>query len=94
VDADYIYSVTFQPDTVPVAIFERPRKMVKTGNSDSQPGDEGNIRAGELNMLTPEQVAQIDRMLESVKPYGEVHIIVQQGRVRYINRVESYKAWE
>ncbi len=46
-----------------------------------------------LTKLTLEQVKQIDEMLIDVGEYGEVHIIVQRGELRYINKVESYKLW-
>lgn len=44
-----------------------------------------------LQKLTPEQIRQIDEMLEEVGLYGEVHIIVQRGELRYINKVESFR---
>ena len=47
----------------------------------------------QLLRLTLEQVQRIDRMLAEVGEYGEVHIIVQKGELRYINKVESYKLW-
>ena len=46
-----------------------------------------------LNNLTPEQVRQIDEFLSSVGDYGEVDLIVQNGELRYINRIESHKTW-
>ncbi len=46
-----------------------------------------------LQFLTPEQLLRIDQLLASVGDYGEVHLIVQRGELRYINRVESFKAW-
>ena len=46
-----------------------------------------------LKRLTPDQIRRIDELLASVGEYGEVHLIVQKGQLRYINRVESYKAW-
>jgi len=46
-----------------------------------------------LEFLTPEQVIRIDKALATVGEYGEVHLIIQRGELRYINRVESYKAW-
>jgi hypothetical protein len=42
--------------------------------------------------LTPAQVARIDALLATLADYGEIHLIVQRGELRYINRVESYKA--
>ncbi len=47
-----------------------------------------------LKKLTLEQVRQIDEAIISVGDYGEVHLIVQRGKLRYINRVESFKAWK
>jgi hypothetical protein len=44
----------------------------------------------DLAVLTSEQVKCIDEMLEDVGEYGEIHIIVQRGELRYINKVESY----
>jgi hypothetical protein len=44
-----------------------------------------------LLKLTPEQIKQIDEVLIEVGEYGEVHIIVQRGELRYINKVESHK---
>jgi len=48
----------------------------------------------DLRLLTPEQVQRIDQLLGDVGEYGEVHLIVQKGELRYINKVESYKAWK
>ena len=47
----------------------------------------------DLKRLSLEQVRQIDEVAHSVGDYGEVHIIVQNSKIRYINRVISDKAW-
>jgi hypothetical protein len=47
-----------------------------------------------LKKLTPEQVKRIDEVLASVGEYGEVHLVVKNGELRYINKVESFKAWK
>ena len=47
-----------------------------------------------LKKLDLEQVKHIDEMLASVGEYGEVHLIIQHGELRYINRLESHKAWK
>ena len=52
------------------------------------------IRKLDLHLLTTEQVQRIDELLAEVGEYGEVHLIVQKGELRYINKVESYKAWK
>jgi hypothetical protein len=43
--------------------------------------------------LTPEQIEQINLVLASLDEYGEVHLIIQHGELKYINKVESHKAW-
>jgi hypothetical protein len=47
-----------------------------------------------LKKLTLEQVRRIDEVIASLPEYGEVHLIVQHGELRYINKVESFKAWK
>lgn len=42
-----------------------------------------------LKVLTPEQVAEIDRALESVGPFGEVRLVKVKGKLRFIQRLES-----
>jgi hypothetical protein len=44
-----------------------------------------------LRKLSAAQVKRIDEVLGSLGDYGEVHLIVQRGELRYINRVESFK---
>ncbi|MFN8384427.1 MAG: hypothetical protein U0V02_20985 [Anaerolineales bacterium] len=46
-----------------------------------------------LYKLTLAQIRRIDEILDELGEYGEVHIIVQKGELRYINKVESYKLW-
>ncbi len=45
-----------------------------------------------LKRLTPEQVRRIDEFLASVGDYGEVNLVVQNGELRYINKLVSFKA--
>lgn len=45
-----------------------------------------------LEFLTIEQVRRIDQLLAVVGEYGEIHLIVQRGELRFINKVESFKA--
>ena len=47
-----------------------------------------------LKFLNPEQLKQIDDVLASIGEYGEVRLIVQHGELRYVNKVESFKAWK
>lgn len=51
-------------------------------------------QALKLKKLTLEQVRRIDEVIASLPDYGEVHLIVQHGELRYINKVESFKAWK
>jgi hypothetical protein len=62
---------------------------------DSNSSDKNvSLPAGvHLRRLTADQVRRIDELLVTVGDYGEVHLIVQRGELRYINKVESYKAW-
>ncbi|HJR79151.1 MAG TPA: hypothetical protein VJ821_03695 [Anaerolineales bacterium] len=48
----------------------------------------------QLKKLTVEQVEQIDELLSLLGEYGEIHLIVQRGVLKYINKVESHKAWD
>ncbi len=45
-----------------------------------------------LEFLTVEQIRRIDQLLAAVGEYGEIHLIVQRGELRFINKVESFKA--
>ena len=56
--------------------------------------DESTVQSLQLKRLTLEQVQRIDMLLDSIGEYGELHLIVQHGELRYINRVESFKAWK
>ena len=47
-----------------------------------------------LRFLSPAQVRRIDDLLSQVGEYGEVQLVVQHGELRYINKVESFKAWK
>jgi len=57
-------------------------------NNSQSPSSSGKLP---LKKLTAEQVEQIDQMLESIGDDGEVHVVVQRGQVKYINRVKSHK---
>lgn len=43
--------------------------------------------------LTPDQIKQINDALSSVSEYGEVHLVIQHGMLKYINVLNSHKAW-
>ncbi len=46
-----------------------------------------------LKFLNLSQVKRIDDLLAQLGEYGEVHLIIQRGELRYVNKVESFKAW-
>jgi len=47
-----------------------------------------------LKKLTEQQVEQIDELLALLEEHGEIHLIVQRGVLKYINKVEKYTPWE
>jgi hypothetical protein len=67
------------------------RKEEMSGLKKSKP--ESVHTDHEHRELTLEQIEQINELLLSLGEYGEIHLIVQRGTLKYINRVESHKAW-
>lgn len=58
----------------------------------SQPAStSGDLR---LKKLTEQQVEQIDELIELLGEHGEIHLIVQRGILKYINKVEKHKFWD
>lgn len=47
-----------------------------------------------LKVLTYSQVRKIDEMLSEMGDFGELRLIVKKGRVRFIEKLESYDAEE
>lgn len=43
----------------------------------------------DLKMLQAGDIAAIDRALEEIGPFGEVHLIVEDNRLRFIRTVRS-----
>lgn len=59
---------------------------------DTQPIQAAALLANLILLkLNLQHIKRIDEMLAEVGEYGEVHIIVQHGELRYINKVESYR---
>ncbi len=58
--------------------------------------DHSNLSANKLNLkkLTAEQIQQIDDFIASLGEYGEIHLVIQRGQLKYINKMESHKAWK
>lgn len=46
----------------------------------------------ELKFLTPRQVRMIDDLLQSIGDFGEVHLEVRNGKLRFASRTESIDA--
>ena len=42
--------------------------------------------------LSPQQLQQIDRALAEIGEYGEVRLIIEKGRLKFIQRVTSEEA--
>jgi len=63
-------------------------------NEPKEHPDHSRPKQLQLKKLTVEQVRHLDDLLDSLEEYGEVHLVVQQGELRYINKVESFKAWK
>ncbi len=62
---------------------------------DSDSKGKKELPAGlELKKLNVDTIRRIDALLASLGDYGEIHLIVQHGELRYINKVESYRAWK
>ena len=66
-------------------------ESMNTKNHSQDNGDPSNLN---LKRLTLDQVRQIDEAILSIGEYGEVHLIIQRGRIKYLNRVESIKTWK
>ncbi|MGE5071794.1 MAG: hypothetical protein ACM3MF_00055 [Anaerolineae bacterium] len=63
-------------------------------SSSDSGGAQGQVPGLPLKKLSLDQIKRLDAMLASLGDYGEIHLIVQHGELRYINKVTSYKAWK
>ncbi len=61
----------------------------KSNHSNNNP----SLNNLKLKKLTADQIQQIDDFIASVGDYGEVHLVIQRGQLKYINKMESHKAW-
>lgn len=48
-----------------------------------------NLVTSELKFLRPAIVAMIEEALNQVGTFGEVHLVVEKGRLRYIRTIKS-----
>jgi hypothetical protein len=76
--------------------YEQRQKIEWGANVKTTPESPQDDSYSELKLkkLTLEQVKRIDAVLASLGEYGEIHLVVQNGELRYINKVESFKAWK
>jgi len=56
--------------------------------SQSKPKTNPNIR--DLNYLRSHQIEMIDHAIGSVGEYGEVHLIIERGRLRFLVTQRSF----
>jgi hypothetical protein len=64
------------------------------GITSDSPQASSILHPFKFKKLTLEQIRHIDQVLASLGDYGEVHLVVQRGELRYINKLESFKAWK
>ncbi len=48
-----------------------------------------NLMTFELKFLRPAIIAMIEEALNQVGTFGEVHLVVEKGRLRYIRTIKS-----
>lgn len=46
----------------------------------------------DLNVLPSVMINQIEQLLMNMQDFGEIRLLIEKGRIKYIQRVESYKA--
>jgi hypothetical protein len=56
--------------------------------SQSNPGTNPKIRV--LNNLLSQQIEMIDHAIGSIGEYGEVHLIIEKGRLRFLVTKKSF----
>ena len=49
------------------------------------------LSLGRLKFLNPETASLIDRALQEVGDFGEVRLLVEKGRLRFIQKTRSEK---
>lgn len=49
----------------------------------------GNANSPGADKLRARQIAVIEDALKKVGPYGEVHLIVERGRIRFVRTIRS-----
>ena len=69
----------------------RRREEMSGANNSGQNNSGESLK---LKFLSLTQVRHIDEVLAQLGEYGEVRLVIQHGELRYINKLESYKAWK
>ena len=59
---------------------------------DQNTGNQNQVAAKGLKFLSPRQVRMIDDLLQSIGDFGEVHLEVRNGKLRFASRTESIDA--
>jgi hypothetical protein len=73
-------------------VFIAREKVMKT--QVAGPNNVAPLSTIMLKVLTCSQVEKIDQMLSEMGDFGELRLIVKKGRVRFIEKLESYDAEE
>ena len=60
--------------------------------SSSTPAFSRNSRLNKRRFLTPEQIAMVDEALCALGDFGEVRLVVEKGRLRFVVTQKSYDA--
>jgi hypothetical protein len=63
------------------------------GYIEMQPEPDKNskpVMGVDLKILTAEHIMQIDEILASIEASGELRLVVQNGQLRYINKIQIH----
>lgn len=63
-------------------------------NNQEPSGNNQLPRDLNLVKLTLEQIKRLDELLAEIGDYGQLHIIIEHGDLRYVNEVKSHKFWD
>ncbi|MBI2332950.1 MAG: hypothetical protein HYU84_12470 [Chloroflexi bacterium] len=63
-------------------------------NNQEQSGNDQLPKDLNLVKLTREHIQRLDELLAELGDYGELHIIIEHGDLRYVNEVKSHKFWD
>jgi hypothetical protein len=72
-------------------LLEESRKL---SNPNSNDGRRRLDLARPLAFLSPRQICMIDELLERLGDFGEVRLIVQKGKLRFVSSAKSYDVYK